>query len=254
VLLDDSYAVLPPLFQEGQRILTGMQDIVRLFLVRMLTVAFVVLGTSLLGEQFPILPQHNGVLALLTVGIPTLALAVWAKPGTPVKSLLKAAVPFVVPASISIAVVSLALYALFESLTSDVALARTVLTTTMVFCGLLLIPFLEPPTEAWVGAHDLNGDWRPTILAAAMFVLYFIFMIVPQLRHFYRLELLGAADLIVITFVVIGWASVQRFIWRLKLFERAGQRWVRFRRWARREPEASPDLLARSTSSDDPTD
>jgi cation-transporting ATPase E len=256
VLLDDSYAVLPPLFQEGQRILTGMQDIVRLFLVRMLTVAFVVLGTSLLGEKFPILPQHNGVLALLTVGIPTLALAIWAKPGTPVKSLLRSAAPFVVPASITIAVVSLALYALFESLTADVELARTVLTTTMVFCGLLLIPFLEPPTEAWTGAHGLNGDWRPTILAGAMFVLYFIFMGVPQLRHFYHLELLGPADLIVISFVVIGWASLQRFIWRLKLFDRAGLRWARFRRWARREPaeSASAVLISGATSSDEPPD
>jgi cation-transporting ATPase E len=229
VLLNDSYAVLPPLFQEGQRILTGMQDIVRLFLVRMLTVAFVVFGTSLLGEQFPILPQHNGILALLTVGIPTLALALWAKPGTPVKNLLRSAAPFVIPASITIAAASVAIYALFESLTSDVALARTALTTTMVFCCLLLIPFLEPPTEAWVAAHDLNGDWRPTILAAAMFVLYGVFMAVPLFRHFYQLELLRPADLIVIGLVVVGWASMQRYIWRLKPFERADEVWSKMK-------------------------
>jgi len=230
VLLNDSYSVLPALFLEGQRILTGMQDIIRLFLVRMLTVAFVVFGTSLLGETFPILPQHNGILALLTVGIPTLALALWAKPGTPVKSLLRAAAPFVIPASITIAAASVSVYALFESLTSDVALARTALTTTMVFCGLLLIPFLEPPNEAWVAVHPLNGDWRPTILAAAMFILYGVFMFVPVLREFYQLEILRPADLIVISLVVIGWASVQRFIWRLKPFERADQAWGSVRR------------------------
>ncbi len=225
VLLDDSYAVLPELFREGQRILTGMQDIIRLFLVRTLAVAFIVFGTALIGERFPIMPQHNALLALLTVGIPTFALAVWAKPGTPVKGLLRSAAPFVVPASISIAVVAVAIYALYASLTNDVTLARTALTTTTVFCGILLIPFLEPPTEAWTGGNDLNGDWRPTILAGAMFALFAIFMFVPLTRRFYHLEWLGAADFIVIGFMVVGWASGLRFLWRLKPFDRGARLW-----------------------------
>ena len=236
VLLDDSYAVLPQLFREGQRILTGMQDIIRLFLVRTMAVAFIVLGTSLIGEQFPIMPQHNALLAFLTVGIPTFALAVWAKPGTPAKSLLRAATPFVIPASISIAIVAVAVYALYASLTSDVMLARTALTTVTVFCGILLIPFLEPPTEAWTGGNDLNGDWRPTLLAGAMFALFAIFMIVPVTRRFYHIESLGVADLIVIGMVVIGWASAIRFIWRLKLFERWDQHWHSIRQRVGRTP------------------
>ncbi len=235
ILLEDSYAVLPQLFREGQRILTGMQDIIRLFLVRTLAVAFIVLGTSLLGEKFPIMPQHNALLALLTVGIPTFALAVWAKPGVPGKSLLKLAAPFVIPASISIAIVAVAVYALYASLTNDVTLARTALTTATVFCGILLIPFLEPPTEAWTGGNDLNGDWRPTILAGGMFALFAIFMIIPFSRHFYQLEWLGFADLIVIGLMVVGWATALRFIWRLKPFSRAGELWGRTRRRFRRQ-------------------
>ena len=237
VLLDDSYAVLPELFREGQRILSGMQDIIRLFLVRTLAVAFIVFGTALIGEQFPIMPQHNALLALLTVGIPTFALAVWAKPGTPVKSLLRHATPFVVPASISIAVVAVAIYALYASMTKDVTLARTALTTSTVFCGILLIPFLEPPTDAWTGGNDLNGDWRPTILAGGMFVLFAVVMFVPFLRRFYLLEALGPADLIVIGFMVAGWASGLRFLWRLKPFDRSARLWRRARGRLRRNPE-----------------
>ncbi len=223
VLLDDSYAVLPQLFREGQRILTGMQDIIRLFLVRTLEVVFIVCGTSLIGERFPILPQHNGLLAFLTVGIPSFALAVWAKPGTPVKSLLRLAAPFVIPAAFSISVVAVAVYAFYASLTQDVTLARTALTTVSVFCGILLIPFLEPPTEAWTGGNTFNGDWRPTILAGAMFGLYALFVITPVTRHFFQVETLSISAFIVIGFVVVGWASAIRFVWRLKLFERLDQ-------------------------------
>ncbi|MGA7672808.1 MAG: HAD-IC family P-type ATPase, partial [Nitrolancea sp.] len=237
VLLDDSYAVLPDLFKEGQRILSGMQDIIRLFLVRTLAVAFIVFGTALTGERFPIMPQHNALLALLTVGIPAFALAVWAKPGTPVKRLLHIAAPFVVPASVSIAIVAVSIYALYASLTNDVTLARTALTTSTVFCGILLIPFLEPPTEAWTGGNDLNGDWRPTILAGVMFALFAVVMFVPFLRHFYQLEALGPADMIVIGLMVVGWASALRFIWRLKPFDRSTQLWHRARGRLRRNPE-----------------
>lgn len=235
VLLDDSYAVMPQLFREGQRILTGMQDIIRLFLVRTLEVVFIVFGTSLLGERFPILPQHNGLLAFLTVGIPSFALAIWAKPGTPVKSLVRLAAPFVLPASISIALVAVAVYAFYASLTKDVTVARTALTTVSVFCGILLIPFLEPPSEAWTGGNTLNGDWRPTILAGAMFVLYALIVITPVTRHFFQVETLSVPAFIVIGFVVAGWASAIRFIWRLNLFERVERLQQHIGHWLRRD-------------------
>src|SRR5207249_2931360 len=87
VLMNDSFAVLPAAFLEGQRILRGMQDIIRLFLTRTLYVALIILATSLIGHPFPITPKQNALLALLTVGIPTLGLAAWAKPGRPDRKL-----------------------------------------------------------------------------------------------------------------------------------------------------------------------
>ena len=58
-----------------------MQDILRLFLTRTLYVTLLIIGAAMVGVAFPVTPKHNSVLALLTVGIPTLALAVWARPG-----------------------------------------------------------------------------------------------------------------------------------------------------------------------------
>ncbi|HSR29269.1 MAG TPA: HAD-IC family P-type ATPase, partial [Anaerolineae bacterium] len=70
VLLGDSFAALPIAFREGQRIVRGMEDVVRLLLTRTLYVLLLVVATQLVGVPFPVTPKHNSILALLTVGIP----------------------------------------------------------------------------------------------------------------------------------------------------------------------------------------
>jgi len=230
VLIDDSFAALPAAFREGQRVLRGMQDIIRLFLARTLSVALVILGSTLLGEAFPVTPKQNTIPALLTVGIPTFALAVWARPGATPRRLLPSASHFVLPAAVTIAGVALVVYSFYTSTTDDVALARTALTTTVVLCGLVLIPFVQPPSPAWVGGAPLNGDWRPTALAAAMLALFVTILAVGPLRRFTEMDTLSAAGYAMIALAVLGWAVGLRFIWRLHLAHRLGGLLARVRR------------------------
>ena len=221
ILLNDSFAVLPDVFREGQRIIRGMQDIVRLFLTRTFYVTLLIIAARIVGLPFPVTPKHNSLLALLTVGIPVLALASWARPGPPPKSLLRSVAHFVVPGAISMAILSLAVY-LYYLLTSDnVALAQSAMTTTMVFCGLVLLPFVEPPTAAWVGGDELSGDRRPIMLALGLLVLYGIIMLSPALTGFFELQPLPWLDLAGIALLAALWALALRFIWRRKLFERS---------------------------------
>ena len=99
-------------------------------------------------------------------------------------------------------------------------IARTALTTVTVLCGLVLIPFVEPPTEWWVGGDVLSGDWRPTLLALGMLGLYGVIMTVPSLRAFFELTPLRGLDYLLIGIVVALWALLLRLIWRARLFER----------------------------------
>jgi cation-transporting ATPase E len=219
VLLNDSFSVLPTAFSEGQRIVNGMQDIVRLFLTRTFYVTLLILGVAIVGVAFPITPKHNAVLALLTVGIPTLALALWARPEKPPPNLLRSVSHFVFPAAFTVAVLALLVYLVYLQTMDDVAVARSALTTCTVFCGLLLISFVEPPTPAWVGGDKLSGDWRPTILALAMLLLYVVITLVPALREFFELTLLRTIDYLFIGLSVAVWAVALRLVWRRRLFE-----------------------------------
>jgi len=220
VLLGDSFAALPIAFREGQRIIKGMEDIVRLLMTRTFYVMLLVIATQVAGMAFPVTPKHNSVLALLTVGIPILAIAAWARPGTPPRSVIRSTSHFVFPAAFTVSVVSLAVYLAFLRTAGDLEIARTALTTVTVLCGLVLIPFVEPPTEWWVGGDVLSGDWRPALLALGMLGLFGVITAVPSLRDFFELTPLRGLDYLLIGIVVAVWALLLRLIWRARLFER----------------------------------
>ncbi|MGB9299599.1 MAG: HAD-IC family P-type ATPase [Anaerolineae bacterium] len=220
VLLGDSFAALPIALREGQRIVKGMEDVVRLLLTRTLYVMLLVVATQIVGVAFPVTPKHNTILALLTVGVPIFAIAAWARPGPPPASIIRSASRFVWPAASTISVVAVAIYLYYLGTTGDVDIARTALTTATVFCGLLLIPFVEPPTRAWVAGDELSGDWRPTALAMGMLGLYACVMAIRPLREFFELVSLKVTDYALIGFVVVLWALLLRVIWRGRLLER----------------------------------
>jgi cation-transporting ATPase E len=97
---------------------------------------------------------------------------------------------------------------------------RSALVTILVYCGLLLIPFLKPPTRFWVGGQPLSGDWRYTLTAVAMLILYFIILAVPPLRELAELVLLGPLDYFLLALIALAWGLALRTIWRRRLLDR----------------------------------
>ena len=220
VLLGDSFAALPIALREGQRIVKGMEDVVRLLLTRTLYVMLLIVATQIMGVAFPVTPKHNSILAALTVGIPIFAIAAWARPGPAPRSVVRSASRFVWPAALTVSVVAVAVYLYFLGTTGDVDIARTALTTATVLCGLVLIPFVEPPSQAWVAGDELSGDWRPSALALGMLGLYALVMVVPSLRTAFELVPLRLFDYLLICAVVAVWAFLLRLIWRGRALER----------------------------------
>src|SRR6185369_9046185 len=153
VLMGDSFAAVAQAVEEGQRIVNGMQDILKLFLTRIATVGLVVVS-SLVVITFPIELRNASALTVFTVGIPSALLALWAQPGKRVRdSLTRTLASFVVPAAVVSSLVALVMFyavlllALPETNALEAAMgsARTALTSYLVYVGLFLIVFVEPP-------------------------------------------------------------------------------------------------------------
>ncbi len=238
VLVEDSFTALPATVREGQRILTGMQDILKLFMSRVFYSALLILSTGFIGG-FPLTPKQNAILTFFTVGIPSLALAAWARPAlVSPKRLVRRMVHFVLPAAFSLSLFALIVYAVnilsifhpalvpppgeIDANANQLilAMAQTSLTIFTVLCGLLLIVFVEPPTPAWTGGAGLTHDWRPAVLAGGLCAAFMVILGVPGLRSMFDITPLGALDYAFIGVMVVGWAFLLRWVWRARLLDR----------------------------------
>jgi cation-transporting ATPase E len=259
ILLNDSFGALPLAFLEGQRIINGMRDILRLFLTRAIYFALLIIATAVIGIGFPYVPKHATLVTLFTVGIPTLALAAWARPGNvPKEGLIRAVTHFVFPAAISTFLFGLIIYTVAfglayrdvearsftvtqeeidrfrisagidyeitatEDYASEVAtlVAQSALTTFTLLAGLVLVVFVEPPTEFFVGGDIYSGDKRPTLLVVGLLLASLAVILIAPIRTFFEVLVLPPAIYLLIFALVFLWAFVLRLAWRAHWFER----------------------------------
>jgi cation-transporting ATPase E len=229
ILLEDSFAALPHAVQEGQRIIIGMQDILKLFLSRVLYVTLLILSVGSM-EGFPFEPKNISILTFLTVGIPSFFLAAWARPAVVRRvNLTRRLMHFILPAGLTISLFGLGVY-LFHFIPPYQAshnldntawgIPQTATTAFTLLCGLMLIIFVEPPIKYLAGGDRLSGDWRPTILAIFSMVLYIVVLLSPWLRRFFELEPLSWWDYLLIGGLAAVWAFLLRWIWRGQVLER----------------------------------
>jgi cation-transporting ATPase E len=239
VLLNDSFAAVPAAFREGQRIRRGLQSVLNLFLVRVFTVSLIIIAVTFVRGGFPFSPSTMTLLTLLTVGIPTFALALFAHAGRAPDRVLLPLFKFVLPATVLMFLVAVFVYLIFyflndvdlESLrhasaaevnNPDVsgALAKDALTYVMILCGLALVVFTAPPNEWWAVIEETDRDWRPTAVALLMIPLYMAILYYPWSRNLFSVELLSWWQYVIIAIAVVAWAFGLRYCWKNKIFNR----------------------------------
>ena len=239
VLTNDSFASLAPAVEEGQRIRNGMQSILRLFLSRIMTVGLLVVTSMVIGI-FPIELRNGSVLVLFTVGIPTALIAVWAQPGArDFDSLGRTLARFVVPAAVLSSLAGLAvLFGIIvlrlggieaitgveaedkAALDAAITIAQSALTSFLVFAGLALVVFVEPPVPWLAVVEPQSPDWRPTILAGGLVAIYLLMLSSHAGRTVFALHALGIAELGFVFVVLAGWAVALHAVWRYRVVER----------------------------------
>ena len=169
------------------------------------------------------------MITLLTVGIPTIALAAWAKPGpTHGNKLLLRLVRFVLPAILTASLMTLFVFFIAVALAVStglpeaavIATARSTITVFATVCGILLLVFVAPPTRFLVGDNVPSRDWRPTILAAVLLGGLTVLLSMPLGRTVFEIGPLSLLDVATIAGAAMLWALLQCFIWRFRLLER----------------------------------
>ncbi|MDQ3921166.1 MAG: HAD-IC family P-type ATPase, partial [Actinomycetota bacterium] len=239
ILTNDSFAVLPYAITEGQRIIAGMQNVLKLFLSRTFFVALLIIAVGLVGA-FPFSPRQSALLSFLTAGVPAVALAAWARPGREAHaSTLGRLASFSVPAGLAVTLVGLLLFVgyilpVFDlvadgsvtidevnaALKNTLPWAQTLLTYFLTVCGLLLVMFVEPPSRFWAGSDEPSSDRRPAWLTIVLLIVVLLIAFVPALSELFDLRPIEPLDMAVVGVAAAVWVFLVRWAWNRHWLER----------------------------------
>jgi cation-transporting ATPase E len=206
VLLGDRFDVLPRAIVEGQRVVSSMIAVASLLLARTVYMLLIVVIAALLGQPFPFTPRNNAVLALVTVGLPTLILALWVPPIRAPRSVVRRILEFAVPSGIAVAVLAVPVL-LLAFRADDPAIGRSIITTLTVFTGIALIPILFPAVPDRSGPVGRGGDRRPALLSIAMVALYGAILATPLGREVFELTPLPPETLVGLFLFALAWMA-----------------------------------------------
>lgn len=197
-----------------------MEDILRLFTTDIFSLLLLIITIPMLSAGFPLTSGQNASISLLTLALP--ALAQWVRPAPVLDvGIGRRLIHFVPPATMTFAAARPLIHLYFFASTSDAAYAQLASTYATIGMGLILVIFVEPPSEFWAGGDDVAGDWRPTLLALGLFAYFCTGLQLGPLREFYGMTpLRQPLDYVVIIATTGTWTLVLRFVWRARLLER----------------------------------
>jgi magnesium-transporting ATPase (P-type) len=223
ILLRDSLQLLPATLKQGQQIVNGLLDILKINIAQV-SYIFLLLVAMLLDDRpaFYYHPTQGGVIAFFTVIAPSLGLTIWASAGAlPRRYMSSRLWHFIVPAAVTMAVAVLGLSEVIFELTNNVAETEQAVTYGLVLMGLILVIFVQPPARFFVGGDVLSGDWRNTYLAIGLFILYNVLVWIPLAQNLFRLAPLSELwEYPIIFAIALVWALILRTLWRSRWLTR----------------------------------
>ena len=239
ILMKDTFAPLPFAFREGQRIINGMNDILRIFMVRIFFKAAMIAIVMTIGG-FPFAPRQSALLSFFGATVPAIAFALWAQPGpTPKVGLFKLLARFVLPTVIFMTAIGTAVYlawsipaknsylAAHPGATQEQLIANaypqamTALTIFACFAAIFLILLIVPPTRWWSGgAPVVRNDWRMVGVVGFLFACMLVVLVVPLGRTLFEITALPWWQYFVLLAGAFGWSQLCLLVWKTHLLDR----------------------------------
>jgi cation-transporting ATPase E len=218
VLLKDQFSRLPEAIGQGRRIARNIHRLGRLYLTKTVYAATLILLVAVPGFVFPFLPRHLTVAALLTIGIPSFALALLPSEGPLYRGrLLRALAAFAVPAGISTALASILSFFLVDTVAGGtLAEGRTAATSTLIALGLAFILLLERGP----GREHIAIQSNMLAMVLALGGAYAGILALPFLRDFFDLVLLGPGEWFLVFLSVAIGLTISSVLWKVPQIER----------------------------------
>ncbi|MBE3034513.1 MAG: HAD-IC family P-type ATPase, partial [Actinobacteria bacterium] len=223
ILLNDTFAPLPFAFKEGQRIINGMNDILRIFMVRIFYKASIIAIVMALGG-FPFAPRQASLVSFVGAGVPAVVFAAFAIPGpTPKLGLFRLLARFFLPTTLLMALMGTGVYLAYalpakasylaahpgagqkELIEWAYPQAQTALTLFSCFAAILLLLLAVPASKWFGGGAVVRGDWRIPGVVVLLLGWMVAVLAIPLGRTLFELSELPAWQYVVIFALAVVW-------------------------------------------------
>ncbi len=111
VLVDDAFSALPSALVEGRKTISGMRDILKLYLTRNFALAVMFVTIYLVLGNIPLVPIQNTFYAFFSVSVMAFFMTLFAKPDNNKGLILPEVLRFAIPSALYIALFGLLTYA-----------------------------------------------------------------------------------------------------------------------------------------------
>ena len=217
VLLEDSPTVLSRVVDKGQRIVNGLVDVLKLYLVQVFYLLLLIVAVPLIAGGFPYTSAQGGMIALVTLTLPAVGLSIWATPGVlPTANLGRLLAHFVIPAATTMAITALIVYMIFLQRGAKMAYAQIALSHALVAMGLLLVLFIKPPLRFSRGRlpRAQVGDLRSILIVMVGVLLWLGITYIPLARKLLKVEPLEEpSHYLIVGVAALAWAFAVQFLW-----------------------------------------
>lgn len=218
VLLNNSFSTLPLLLYEGRRIITNIQTIANMYLIKNVSSIAAILMLGFIGLRFPFDPKHVEIASLLIIGLPSLVLAFEKHNfSTTDQGFIKRLLLFSGIIGFGNAIVYTILYTYYDIVSDRLFYSRSMLLTSVIFLGInniILIYLQHYKIEAILKRKIVMG------LLISIFILFGICLANPPVRDFFEIKTISSIDLIIsFCFCTIGSMTIAIILKRLHLID-----------------------------------
>lgn len=203
VLLNDSFEALIRGTKEATAVLGNAARLSKLFLAKSIYAYLIIVATNMLGLDFPWLPRHGSLTALLTLGIPALFISISIPPPNSGRDFTRTVLQWALPASLALAAAAITVQLLTEGLLGQSTNeARTLVSLTMGLTGLFfMVEVLGFHGASW---RSLTRPVMTTLLGALLVAGFLLTVYTPALRDFFDFTEVHTADWVIVGCGVAG--------------------------------------------------
>jgi cation-transporting ATPase E len=194
VLVDDRFSALPKAIIEGKKTVTGMRDILRLYLTRNFVLAMLVAILLLAFGRLPMLPVHNAFYALASVSFAAFLMAIWAKPSNNKTLILPGVLRFSIPMAVMIAGFGLAVYVIFLHFTGSGVFDLGETFYRQMFSEYSGVSSMWNDWEGFWAHMSLGGESFEDVTARNAMLIFLILAGISQLFFIYPLSRFYSVD------------------------------------------------------------